>query len=501
MTFAKELYQGDHRMFRTILRKELKAVLLSPKFFATFATCSVLILLSFVIGIQEYRAAVRQYDTARQLVAENLRTASSWMGLNTEAFRAPDPLQILVSGTHNDIGRLSSVNMFNPVQLSHSPYSDDPLFAVFRQMDFAFVVLVVLSLLAILFTYDAVNGERENGTLQLTFANPVPRGTFIAAKCAGAWLGLVIPLAIPVALGVLLLVLLGIPLDAAHWVRLGGIIGISLLLFTFFMVFGTLISTLTKRSSVSFLFALVGWVTMVLIIPGIGIMTAAGIMPVPSVAEVEGQRDAFEKERWNHHQQEMMQRWHDREEAMKSMTADDREKYRDEHLWGWTEEEDTFRKAVQKEIDAQTVRVYEDLRYRKAAQENLGLTLSRFSPASAYQLAVMSLAGTDTRLKDRNEDAMRAYRTTFNQFIEKKQKESGGTGGFRITVDSKKGFSFSAPRERGTLDISDVPVFADPVYGVHEALPSALVNSGLVGGAILLAFAGAFLVFLRYDVR
>ena len=46
-------------MLSTLVIKELKAILLSPKFAATFAVASVLILLSVFIGIREYRAAVQ----------------------------------------------------------------------------------------------------------------------------------------------------------------------------------------------------------------------------------------------------------------------------------------------------------------------------------------------------------------------------------------------------------------------------------------------------------
>ncbi len=57
-------------MFKTLIEKEWKSVLLSPKFAATFGVCSVLILLSIGLGIREYRAFERQQAAARQLVTE-----------------------------------------------------------------------------------------------------------------------------------------------------------------------------------------------------------------------------------------------------------------------------------------------------------------------------------------------------------------------------------------------------------------------------------------------
>ena len=50
-------------MFSILFEKELKAIFLSPKFVATFGVCSLLILLSVFVGIQEYENERDQYET------------------------------------------------------------------------------------------------------------------------------------------------------------------------------------------------------------------------------------------------------------------------------------------------------------------------------------------------------------------------------------------------------------------------------------------------------
>ncbi len=488
-------------MLATLIQKELKAILLSPKFAATFATCAALILLSIFIGIQDYRAAVRQYEAAQQLNEQEMREQTSWRVISSRVYRQPDPMQILVSGVNNDIGRLALVNAMEAIKLRNSSYSDDPIFAVFRFIDFVFIVQVVLSLFAILFTFDAVNGEREGGTLKLVFSNAIPRPQYILAKFLGSWLGLVLPLLIPILLGILLIMLHRVPADGVFWLKVTALIGMSILFFTFFIVFGVLMSSLTRSSSVSFLLALVMWVLFVLIIPRAGVMAAGQIVSVPSVAEIEGQHDRFEKERWDQHMKDMSARWKSRDAEMAGMTPEQREAYRDEYEWEWLEEEDQARKAMQKEINDFSIKLNEDLRNRKAQQERLGFALSRFSPASAYQLAAMHLAGTDLTLKTRYEDAMQNYRNTFTAFTERKQKEAGGIGGIRITIDSEKGFSISGDRDKGSLDLSELPRFQAPVHSISDALSSTLFDWGLLTLCTLGAFAGAFVVFLRYDVR
>ncbi|HXX64992.1 MAG TPA: ABC transporter permease subunit [Bacteroidota bacterium] len=488
-------------MLGILIRKELTATLLSPKFGATFAVCAALILLSVLIGIQEYRAAVRQYDEAIQLAAQNLRTESSWMGLSTHAYRRPDPMQLLITGVNNDVGRASGINQVEDVKLTNSLYSEDTIFALFRSVDLTFIVSVVLSLFAILFTYDAVNGEREGGTLQLTFANPVPRATFILAKLLGSWLSLVIPLLVPLALGGLVLLLSGIPFSVDQLERLALFLVVSLLYFTLFIALGVLFSTLMRKSSMSFLVSLSAWVVLVLIVPRLGVMAAGAARPIPSVAETEAQVDAFAKDRWEAQMQAMQSRWQQRQEAMRSLTPQEREAYQRDHEHAWTEDDAAGRRDVERDIDAFSLRVSEDFRNRKSAQERIALSLARISPASSYQLAAMSVAGTDISLKSRYEDAMRAYRSAFTAFVDKKQQETGHQGGFRITVDSQTGFHFSAPRERGTLDVSNVPVFSPPQSTFGEMAASVAIDAGLLSIVTLLSYAGAFLTFLRYDIR
>ncbi len=59
-------------MLRTLIEKEWKSVLLSPKFGLTFGVVAVLILLSTWIGIREYRAFEAQQAAGQRLLAEEL---------------------------------------------------------------------------------------------------------------------------------------------------------------------------------------------------------------------------------------------------------------------------------------------------------------------------------------------------------------------------------------------------------------------------------------------
>ncbi|GAB5520670.1 MAG: hypothetical protein RhofKO_29210 [Rhodothermales bacterium] len=487
-------------MFSTLLEKELKAILLSPKFVATFAVCSLLILLSVFIGIQEYKASMEQYTTAQELLDQEVREATSWWGFDNRAFREPNPVQIFAAGVENDIGRFSRVNAQAPVKLQQSPYSDNPLFAFFRFIDFTFIVQVVLSLFGILFTYNAINGERESGTLKLAFSNAVPRGQFVAAKFFGAWLGLTIPILIPILISVLLVMVMGVPMTGGDWSKVGMLMGASVLYFTFFIALGLLVSSLTKHSNVSFLVLLVAWVVLVLIVPRAGAMLAGQMRPTASVAEIESKMDRFQTERWRTFMEEQREMWQTRSTEMEGMSAEERTQYREDNQTTWDQESANRNAQVQTDLAEFNRKLNEELRNEKAAQERLAFTLSRLSPASSYQLTAMNLAGTNTTLKQRYEEAIFDYRDQFSVFAQQKRMEERAAQREQQRREGGGGFMFLGSTDE-TIDASEMPRFVAPVESTAEALQPSVVDLGLLSLYGLLAFAGAFVAFLRYDVR
>ncbi len=487
-------------MLWTLIEKELKNIITGPKFTITFLISAILILMSIWIGVQEYQAAEKQYAAGMQLTQQKTSETSSWIFFSTQIYRKPNPLPIFNAGISNDIGRFSVVRPSESIKVTNSIYADDPIFAIFRYLDLSFIIQIVLSLLVILFTYDAINGERESGTLRLVFSNAVPRFNYILAKFMGSWLGLVIPLLIPFLLSFLLLQIYRIQFSGEQWIRILIFGGVSLLYFTFFIGFGILVSALTRISSESFLILLVCWVTLVLIIPRVGAMFAARIVPVPSLAEIESQIDGFSKDRWNQYMEDMEMQFRDREREMAGMTPEQRQNYNNENMWKWMETGEMERRKVQEDINQASRRLREELRNKKMVQERLIFLLARFSPVSAYHLASMNLTDTDINLKIRFENALEVYHQIISDFVAQKQKESGSMGGIRISVDSEKGFSVQTSRNQGRIDLKDLPQFQMVKTDSGELINRSLIDLGLLIFYLILSVVGGFVAFLRHDV-
>lgn len=489
-------------MLKTLIEKEFKAVLLSPRFLGIFAVASVLVLLSIGVGVREYHAFGRAQAAAEQLLNEEQAQATSWMGFPHRVFRQPDPLQIFAGGVHNDVGRLSSVSAMEETKLRQSIYSDDPILAIFRFLDLTFIIQVVLSLFAILLTYDAISGERERGTLQLAFANPVPRADYLVAKFIGTWMGLVVPLVVPLLLGLLIVVTMGVPMDGGDWGRLGTLLFAGGLYFTFFIALGLAVSALTRQSSTSFLVLLVGWILLVLVVPRAGVLAAVEMVPVPSVAELDSRKEGFERRQWEEYRSGIMTKWRERQAEIDAVPQEQREEFEDTKTWGWMEEDEQDRQRLQKQITENSRRVNEEVRGLKARQQRVGLALSRFSPASAFQLVALEVGGTGLSLGDRYFNSIEEYRTQFGQFVE---KQGGNTMSIRIghgDDDEEEAAIGGGMGDQGKpLDLREMPRYQAPVIPVSEVIAPTLPDLGLLAILVLGCFAVAFTGFLRYDVR
>ncbi len=484
-------------MLNILIQKELKSIIVSNKFIVTFVICSILLIMSVLIGINEYKQAVTQYETVHQMADERIQQVSSWHSVSYREHRKPSPLMIFTSGLSYDIGRWSDINSRSTVKLKNSIYSDDPIFAVFRIIDFTFIVQIIFSLLAILFTFDAVNGEKEQGTLRLIFSNAVPRTKYILAKCIGTWLGLLIPILIPILLSVLIVMLFQIQFSSQEWIRLAILIFISILYTSIFVVFGVFMSTMSRSSNVSFLLSLVFWITFVLILPRGGVMASGNIVSVPRIAEVEGLKVSYAKNKWEEYYKNMNDIFAD---SRNNNTEED-EDISDDMMWANMKAQDSLRKEVTRDIEGNEATLLEDWENKRKAQQHLGFMLSRISPAAVFQLAAMSLSYTDIDLKSSYESALRNYRIEFNKYIDKKSENAGpGAGSIMITMDSDKGMDLKVGRDNA-IDVSDRPKFTHPKVQLGKILPDVLINISILLLMFTSLLGGAYYSFLKFDLR
>jgi len=154
--------------------------------------------------------------------------------------------------------------------------TDGALGVLLGQIDFRFCMVYVVSLMALVFTFNTVSGERERGTLRLLIACSVPRGTLLFCKWLSKTLVLIVPFLVAVCIALLVLIASPqIDLNAPQLVcSIAMILGISLLLIVCMTVLGVCLSTYATGSLQSITLLLTTWVLLVLGIPKVTPMIA-----------------------------------------------------------------------------------------------------------------------------------------------------------------------------------------------------------------------------------
>jgi ABC-type transport system involved in multi-copper enzyme maturation permease subunit len=367
---------------------------------------------------------------------------------------------------------------------------------VFRFLDLEFVFQIIFSLFAILFAFDAVNGEKERGTLRLSFANSVPRANYILGKIFGSFLALVVPLLIPVLIGMVMMPLMGVPMSSNEWVRLVLFIFSSLLYLGVFLTLSVFMSCLTKRSSSSFLFLLVIWVFSVLIIPRASVLIAGNAVDVPSLNSILYQQNQLEDK----YSMERSKRYYefssklDREMYESGDTSPEAQERSLNESRNFSEKLDI---EYNKKIESFVGRLYEERYNKQVEQQKLAFNISRLSPASLFTLVSSGICGTSIDLKNKFYENAASYSQSLAEFI--KGKTGHNIGSAPISIFNQDGQMQKKPPE--PIDTTEIPEFIFKAPELSEVLYDAMPDIAILLLFNLIFFCGSFLAFLRYDLR
>jgi len=473
-------------MFRTIVDKEIRDLVGSTKFAITFGACTFLIIASFYAGAARYNLYRSQFEASKAANTRQIATNTDWNAVGeATAFLPPQPLATLVSGVSNDIGHAASVRGRGQPEFDVSRYAEDPIYAVFQFLDLEFLFKVILSLFAILLGYDAVSGEKEQGTLRLSFSNAVPRHSYILGKMVGGTSVMGVSLLIAIGIGALLLPLMGVPMAGGDWARLGLIIITGFLYFGVFLTLSILVSSLTHRSSNSFLVMLVIWIAGVLIIPRASVLLAGRSVEVPSVDEISSQKARYASQLRDEYIDGLG-------EMSISMSGPE-----DDPIKKLNTYMDSLTNIRETKMDDFSGRLDEQRSNRQVQQSNLAFTLARISPTTSLTMAISNLAGTSLALKEHFYGETRAFSNSFGEFKREKTGFNSGAGLRMIAI--KHGDEPEPEPER--INPAEMPEFTYASPGLASVLAASATDIGLLAVFNLLFFAGAFVAFSRYDVR
>ena len=277
-------------MLMTMIQKEIMHHLLSVRFVALLVMCLLLVPLTLFTNYRNYRQNLVDYQEAVKLANIEETTMNLKMPLEPELevsklILKPTALSVFANGLADTLP--SYLGMTRNGITQGAPAVVSSLSNLLGHLDFLFVVGTVFSLLALLFTFDAVAGEREASTLRITLANSLPRDLFLWSKLIGGYVVFIVPFLVSLLFGLLMLVWQGFPLGEPEiFPRVLSVTLISLLYIGVFFAIGTVISTYLDNSKTALIIAFTVWVFAVLITPRVGFLAAKLIAPAQTSQSV-----------------------------------------------------------------------------------------------------------------------------------------------------------------------------------------------------------------------
>jgi ABC-type transport system involved in multi-copper enzyme maturation permease subunit len=342
------------------------------------------------------------------------------------------------------------------------------LFYVLPSPDLLYVVEVVASLLALLFVFDAVSGEKEQGTLKLMLAGSVPRDLIILAKWFGGYVTLALPFVSSVALGLCFLHFAPwVDMGAEAWLRVGWLLLAILLYVSVFFTLGLLVSSLTKRASTSLIVSLFAWAVLVVAVPTAAPLVASRVAPAPPLGMVMAEKAGIERERQQRH----------REAWQRPMT---------------TEERDRYLEQVDKEAARARTALDAFARNRARKQVSVAKAISRVSPAALLVYVGTDLAETGLAEHFRFLRALSGLNAEVRRFRDD----------FYERVDEIRRGGVSWPEAFVMAwDPDEAPRLRETGVEFSDTLSESMLDLLILAGYSVVLFMGAYVAFMRYDAR
>lgn len=463
-------------MLRLIIRKEIVSHILSLRFGVTFILFIILVFAGIYVTVNEHRLELNRYGsrvrTYREKLSDILDEEQDWGAHGrlrrlfwNEGKSEAIPISKLAwmgEGLQSVLPVGVNATAYTSRNIDRGP-TRNALMGMLTTPDFVYMVNVVLSLLAILFMFDAVCGEKEAGTLRLMLSNSVPRYLILLGKWIGGYVVLLLPFLIATTGGIGYAWTCGVlEWDLDNVVRIAVLIALGCVYIAVFFNLSLFVSTTTSNSATSLLVCLLVWVIFTLAIPNLAPVSAKILEPVPSLEKIRAEKRSVNVEI---------------RLRMNRLTQTSGELSYGEKIQREREKLERERTRRHRQWDA----LYDRARER---QFKLAQTFGRFSPSATWVYAAVGLTNTGPKVSERFEEGIKRFADSFETFKEKyfDKGNDGAETWPKIMIDELPALNVTFPTTSKVLDDA-----------LNDILLLIVFN--------VMFFMLAFMFFLRYDVR
>lgn len=248
-----------------ILVREFVSNVLTSRFVIGLFVCLLATVVVVFVQVADYEKQLIAYNTSLREAKVEAQEWDIYADIKPKAHRKPNPLRIFMIGMEKRSGDVLTIEPAMPAARSQvkKVNLDNPFLSTLQEVDIVFVFKILVSALVILFSYNTISGEREEGTLKLVLSNAISRDTFLLGKYLGGIFSL-FPIVF-ISLGIALLVMISSPaidLDGEDLARIVMIFAVSLLYVSTWYLLGMLLSVWTKTAATTLILSMFIWVIL-----------------------------------------------------------------------------------------------------------------------------------------------------------------------------------------------------------------------------------------------
>lgn len=462
-----------------ITKREIYDNLNSLRFAFATVLLLALMLTNAVVHIREHPARMQTYRTAVSAALNTLRARTDLYTLAQQGpgnlYKKPSQLRFCAEGSGTFLPDVVdggdyfqySATLTGVWKLTY-PAATPNLKNVrpdVTKVDWAFVIGYVLSLSALLFTFDSFSAEREQGTLRLMLANAIPRHTVLISKFLGAFISINIPFTLAVLINLLVISTSSdVHLEEGAWGRLGILCFIAMLYTCLFLALGLLVSARVQQSAISLMILLLAWVAFVVFMPHILASIASGFSTPMSADELWKRRAQLYDELGDEYNSRMWVREPYKRTLARSEFVT-KHAQREEHL-------------------------IEEHLTQQMAQVQRARATTRFSPASILQHLLEAFAGTGFERHMQFVANVQHYARQYHQFVvdtDRADPQSLHLIGIREGMSQKP------------VSPEAIPIFEDTL-SLSRDFNTAATELLLLTLFVVVLLSGAYLAFIRAEV-
>jgi ABC-type transport system involved in multi-copper enzyme maturation permease subunit len=492
-------------MLRAIIAREFINNILNLRFMIGLVLCLIVTVACIMILAHDYRQQMKDYNDRMNIqdeILDNYAVAKQYRTVQMfHPQKPPERFRLLIIGI--------------PGNEALGFFDYNPLPILFPPIDFLFIVTIIMSLLAMLFSYDSISGERQSGTLRLVISNSISRTKVLFGKFIGGSASLLIPFILALLVGVLYVsVNPAIQWDSSAWAELALLTAASITFITLFYLLGLMVSTFSRYSAISILNCLFLWVLLILVIPNVCPYIAAQFRRIPSIGEtnrIGREVEIHSIQAAREHMKEAVKKFRLKYGAL--FSEYESMGFGGNEYWGLAHDDDKLRKATQQRVEAdpefkamvdafreedhkahqELLRIRnaspleDDLHRKAASQTTLAKNLACISPFANFVYVARDLTGTGLRSLEYFEQTKYEYERQARSYVDKK-------------IDDAREKN-PALDEGSFLDVSDRSRFVFKEEGLKGKLSEVLPYWGILGLFNVVFFVAAFAGFMRYDVR